>query len=242
MGENKTIAIIDAGNTRVKLGLFKNDQCTRVEAFKKTEQSEFFSFLQEQQIDFLYISSVLSEEENKNWFGKFEHDFFRSANKLPISIQYNSPETLGADRLINACAAWKENPNSNSLVIDLGTCIKFDMVSKQGKYLGGSISPGIEIRLRALNEYTGKLPKIDSRKFDKLIGESTEESILSGVMCAIQEEINGFIGRYREQFADLTVFVTGGDAKFFDFPQKSNIFALENLTLNGLYYIYKLND
>jgi type III pantothenate kinase len=127
------------------------------------------------------------------------------------------------------------------VAIDLGTCIKFDFVDEKGIFHGGSISPGLNMRLKAMHHFTGKLPLVEPKKGVNYLGRSSEESILAGVIEGMQGELNHFISRYLQDYQGLTFFVTGGDAKFFDFPLKNNIFANENLTLTGLYKIYLLN-
>jgi type III pantothenate kinase len=239
--QNSIVAIVDAGNTRVKIGVFENEELRSSHSFSKYQEKDFKSFLNSEDFFVIFVSSVLSEEENQLWFDTTKVEFLKSNAELPIKIKYSTPETLGQDRLINVVAAWNENPNQNSLVIDIGTCLKFDLVNDKGEYLGGSISPGMQLRFKSLNDYTGKLPLVNSQENPSLIGDSTQNSILSGVQNGIKSEINDLIRRYTTDFEDLTVFVTGGDVKYFDFPQKSNIFALENLTLKGLFYIYKLN-
>jgi type III pantothenate kinase len=133
----------------------------------------------------------------------------------------------------------KKSP-SNRVVIDLGTCLKFDFLNKKNEYLGGSISPGLQMRYQALHHFTGKLPQLEAYKAG-FIGASTKDSIHAGVIEGMQGEINHFISRYETDFKDLTFFVTGGDLKYFEFHPKSNIFAVENLTLWGLFYLYQMN-
>ena len=125
--------------------------------------------------------------------------------------------------------------------IDIGTCIKFDLISKNDGYLGGSIAPGINLRYRSLNDYTGKLPLLFNKSATQLVGNDTNSSIQSGVLNGMNAEINGLIKMYTEQYSDLTFFMTGGDARYFDLDSKNDIFADENLTLIGLFEIYKHN-
>jgi type III pantothenate kinase len=125
--------------------------------------------------------------------------------------------------------------------IDVGTCIKFDLVSCEEGYLGGSISPGIRLRYQSLNDYTGKLPLLSNKTSVDIVGTDTELSMQSGVINGIKAEINGVMDQYRSQYSSLTFFMTGGDAKYFDIHTKNDIFADENLTLSGLYEIYKYN-
>ena len=241
MSEKKNSLIVDAGNTHVKLAHFQDEILVKVIRYESDENEKFISDVNDFKAKEIFVCSVLSESDNQKWFSSLNAKYFSHASKLPLSIDYETPTTLGLDRLANAVAAVK-SAEGNRLVIDLGTCIKFDVIDKKDRYLGGSISPGLNMRFQALNHYTGKLPKVEPSTSEDFIGKNTQASIRNGVQQGIQGEINHLIGRYEKEFMGLTIFVTGGDAKFFDFPQKSNIFALENLTLKGLFYIYKLND
>jgi len=185
---------------------------------------------------------VLSAEKTtilKNLFKSIHELTIHSI--LPIDLNYLTPDTLGMDRICNAAAIVGLNQYKNSLSIDIGTCVKFDFVSAKGVYQGGSISPGIQLRYKALNDYTDNLPLLKYNGQIALIGKNTHESIHSGVINGISGEINNLMQRYTEEYEDLTFFMTGGDAKYFDFHRKNNIFVDENLTLKGLFYIYLLN-
>jgi type III pantothenate kinase len=241
MIKENMVAIIDAGNTQLKLGVFINGQLADVEVFLYAEIAAFKTAMGKESFQDVFISSVLSEEDNFSYFGEFQVKFLSVDSKLPFEMDYASPETLGKDRIANAAGAIQYSKTSNALVIDLGTCIKFDMVN-EGRYLGGSISPGMEMRYKALNTFTGKLPLLEAERMDSFIGGDTRSSMHVGVMGGIQGEIEHFIHLYESKFSDLTIIVTGGDGKRFVFPAKSNTFALENLTLKGLFYIYKLNE
>lgn len=158
---------------------------------------------------------------------------------LPFHSKYESEETIGIDRLCNIAAIAHE-PGSARLVIDLGTCIKFDCINAQNEYLGGSISPGIKMRFESLNTHTEKLPNLSHRLEPwNLIGNSTEGSILSGVLGGVQLEIESRIARYEQQFGALKIYLTGGDLNHFDIGQKNHIFVDEYLTLKGIYALYK---
>ncbi len=169
--------------------------------------------------------------------------FVRSGLLLPIKVLYKTPETLGNDRLANVCAAWSLYPEQNSLVIDLGTCIKYDFVSASGTYPGGSISPGLSMRYKALTRFTSQLPYFKPvDEFPELTGQSTEGAIRSGVENGILEEVNGIIARYQELFDQTRIILTGGDHSKFADKLKSVIFAAPNLTLTGLKVILDHND
>ena len=162
--------------------------------------------------------------------------------RLPIKIMYSTPETLGSDRIAAAVGAWQRYPNRNILVIDAGTAITYDMVTADGKYMGGNISPGKDIRLRALHEYTGRLPLVKSGGDTPVIGYSTDTALRSGVLLGIEYEIEGYISAMSQQYDSLLVFLTGGDAELFGKPIKNRIFADVYLVLEGLYYISRYNE
>jgi type III pantothenate kinase len=162
---------------------------------------------------------------------------------LPLKINYKTPQTLGLDRIAAVVGANVKYPENNVLVIDMGTCITFDLLSEQKTYLGGSISPGFQMRFTALNQQTGKLPLIQFKKEKlKFIGDSTETSIISGVYYGIKNEIEGTIQHYLTQYPNLKIVVTGGDANRFDLEPKNRIFADEFLVLKGFNEILNYND
>ena len=242
MNQNQRVLIFDAGNTLLKVGVFCADILENVKRMPYDQLNSLKDLLQIQNDDSIFISSVLSEELTDEIRTLFPHSRLYNKNlDLPIKIEYVSPMTLGIDRICNAVAIHNLNIGSNSVSIDIGTCIKFDFVDKFGNYKGGSISPGIDLRFKSMNDYTGKLPLINDRSSVDLIGNSTVNSLKSGVLNGIQAELNQFINLYSEQYQDLTFFVTGGDAVYFDFPLKNNTFVDENLTLKGLYQIYVFN-
>ncbi len=242
MKQNQTVFILDAGNTSLKLGVFQDDSFFKMIRFNYADLSNLEILYKEHDKPSVFISSVLRNEETTLLSSKFEsvEVFDRVNYNLPIEINYKS-STLGVDRICNAIAANNIAKDKNAVIIDIGTCIKFDFVNEFGAYQGGSISPGINLRYKSLNDFTGNLPLINETSPIPIVGNSTNDSLHSGVINGIKSEIQGFISQYEALFDDLTFFMTGGDAKYFDFPLKNNIFVDENLTLKGLYLIHKLN-
>ncbi|MDX1651468.1 MAG: type III pantothenate kinase [Brumimicrobium sp.] len=241
--DEEEFIIVDAGNTRVKVARFQKDEPTEIRAFNPADEATLFTYLNGFKNKPSILSSVVSEE----LMAKIERNLnptvvLSSNTKLPVRFDnYLTPETLGADRISNAVAIHSLAKGNNALSVDIGTCIKFDFVDNQGIYLGGSISPGMRMRFRAMHDYTGKLPLIEPGESWGLIGNSTFASMNNGVMTGIAYEIKGMIDRYNQQFAPLTIFLTGGDHKRFDIEGKNTIFADDNLTLRGLYLILKYN-
>jgi type III pantothenate kinase len=228
--------LIDAGNSLIKLGVYKKGEVILVHYF-----IDLSSLKQQLEPNVpIALSSVLNSDFEQD-FKEYENPIFwiNHEVKLPFKIKYLSPASLGIDRICNVAAIVNTNQFTNRLIIDVGTCIKFDFLNDKNEYEGGSISPGLKLRYKALNLFTDKLPLIDTSDKVNLIGNSTESSIQSGVQNGI--EINGLISKYREKYNDLSIYITGGDAHYFDLVQKNGIFADEILTLKGILEIYLLN-
>lgn len=242
MNQNQLVFVIDAGNTFLKIGVFRGTELEKVMRFSLGELDLVSQEMEKEGQPPVFISSVLSDEDTKKLLDHCPNStLLDQTTPLPIQIKYNTPASLGLDRICNAVACYKLSKGKHAVGIDLGTCIKFDFTDKEGNYFGGSISPGINLRYASMNDYTGKLPYIQDRIIPELIGMNTQDSMRSGVMNGIKAEIERFIQLYTEQYQDLTFFMTGGDAVYFDFPLKNNIFVNENLTLIGLYQIYVFN-
>ncbi len=235
--------IIDQGNTLFKVALFDENELISKSRFTYSDVNLFYIWLEEKNEKNLNIivSSVVNQSIDLSNLSINRVVYLNQLTKLPIVNGYLTPETLGNDRLANAVAANTINPNQNSLVIDLGTCIKYDLINSSGTYLGGNISLGLEMRYKALNHFTDQLPVLKPSQFENTYGVDTESSIKCGVQLAIENEINGFIDRYSQEFKPLTIFMTGGDLKYFDKSFKNHIFANSNLTLIGLNEILRHN-
>ena len=161
--------------------------------------------------------------------------------KLPFINKYQSKSTLGADRIALIAAAVIAYPKKNILVIDLGSCITYDFVSQENTYKGGAISPGFQMRYKALNTFTGKLPLLSAEIPKNPEGNSTINSIQSGVYFGVLDEIKGRIEYYREEFGTLKVILTGGDANKLPKTLKNTIFAHPNFLAVGMLHLLKLN-
>ncbi|TSJ41640.1 type III pantothenate kinase [Fluviicola chungangensis] len=226
--------VVDAGNTRIKVGLFQDSNIQEVHAFSNEELDKLKSYLIKHKNIPGIISSVRSDKNTK-WIKGLLPNALLFNNQLPVPLinNYESPNTLGIDRLANAVAAANIS-EKHALVIDVGTCIKYDFVRYPKIYEGGSISPGIELRYRAMNQFTGKLPLIEDRIQGPFLGKNTLDAMRSGVMNGMHLEMVGFIEEYRRLYPELTIFLTGGDSQYFELGNKYGIFADENLTLKGL--------
>lgn len=233
--------IVDIGNTKIKFALFQG-QTLLVKGNGKL--TDFANFLKENSFENAIISSVAYDKEVLNLIENYSYKKLiqlSSETYIPIINEYKSPKTLGDDRLANVVGAYVLFPKKNVLTLDVGTCLKFDSVSEKGKYRGGAISPGLWMRLKALNHFTGKLPLVEPKNKIPLMGDTSENSILSGVVNGIVAEMEGIITQYQAIYENLTVILTGGDATFFDTELKSNIFVEPNLTLIGLNEILLYN-
>jgi type III pantothenate kinase len=160
---------------------------------------------------------------------------------LPIENSYETPETLGKDRLAAAVGANELFPNQNLLIIDAGTAITYDLVSEKNQFVGGNISPGLEMRFKALNRFTGKLPLVEYRDEFQPIGRNTIEAIRAGVQNGILFEMNETIGLFNRNYQNLQIIMTGGDSNFFERKLNYSIFVHFNITLIGLNRILEYN-
>ncbi len=162
--------------------------------------------------------------------------------KVAFTTPVGKPETIGADRLALTAAAVHFYPTKNNLVIGLGTCITYNFINKYHEFVGGAISPGMEMRLKALNYYTAKLPIVKADSNVPLIGYDTTTNILTGVVMGMAKEIDGFIDAYREKFRNFNVLLTGGDIVYLGSHLKNKIFADPDLIFKGLYAISEVNN
>lgn len=237
--------VVDIGNTRVKYAVFEKK---RMVIDQNSETSLFLNTIKEifevyPSIGHAIISSVgeypKKEFELLSLFCKVH--LLSHTSKIPFKNSYINPQTLGMDRIALAAAAFYKNPNENTLVIDMGTCITYEMLNDYGEYLGGAISPGMQMRFTAMNQYTKKLPLVEPENILDFIGNSTEKAMQSGVINGIAQEVDGVINQYKDRFEFLTVILTGGDAHFFVKRLKNSIFANSKFLLEGLNYLLEYN-
>ena len=188
------------------------------------------------------LSSVINHPQwIENSLKFFNGVLLSSSSKLPININYTTPNTLGNDRIANAVALSVLYPKQNSLSIDIGTCIKYDMLTENNAYLGGAISPGFGMRLKAMHGFTDKLPLVEKSIPTHLIGDTTQGSLLSGAYFGALAEMKEIINSYKLRFPNLNVVATGGDLYYFEKELKNSIFANAFLTLVGLNEILNYN-
>jgi type III pantothenate kinase len=226
--------VIDSGNSAAKVGIFDHQKLIEKLTFPVLEELQLF--MRDALFDNLIISSVKGDEALiSSWAPKAYKTFVLKKDlPLPVKNLYKTPETLGMDRLAAVCGAQQLYPHAHCLVVDAGTCITYDFKDQAGNYHGGSISPGLNMRFRAVHTFTAKLPLVTPKPAAKLIGDSTEAAIQSGVVNGLLMEIDGIIRQYQEKFPELQVILCGGDAGFFENQLKASIFASPELVLIGL--------
>ena len=236
--------VIDIGNTLTKLALFQGREMVAFTSFEGVDVQHIRQFCQQNQvISNAIISTVKDYPVELDTFlsQQYKVVFFIHDTPIPVSNKYLTPETLGKDRLAGVIGARQLMPTTDVLVIDAGTAITYDLITAEGEYLGGSISPGIAIRYKALHTFTGRLPLIDYYGNTPLIGNDTGSAIQSGVLNGVLAEMEGIIGSYRLMYPGLKIIVTGGDHNYFDKRLKIKTFAAPNLVLEGLNLILNFN-
>ncbi len=237
--------VIDIGNTRTKIAIFESKEIIFNSILDDFNLKEIKSIFEKYpNLKNGIVSSVKDYPTQIKDFVKKSLDHFIELDhttRIPLKNRYQTPETLGKDRIAAAVGANQLFPNRNLLVIDAGTAITLDFVSEKNEYLGGNISPGIETRFKALNQFTGKLPLIcPEDEFDK-IGTNTESAIRAGVQLGILFEVEQYMEYFNKLYQNLQIIITGGDSKFFDKKLKKTIFVNFNLNLFGLNRILEYN-
>lgn len=235
------IATIDSGNTLMKLGKFNEDKLLELQAFNYGQMDAAFKAIFDFQPMLIVVSDVSGKShsliaELKNSFSCIE---LQSGMRLPIEIGYDTPATLGVDRIAVSIGAKMLFPEKACLVLDCGTCLTIDFTDSKNTYQGGSISPGYNMRMRAMHHFTSRLPEIEAIEPDSFVGKNTIACMQSGAFFGMLDEINAAIARYKESFGDMQVLICGGDADLFAKHIKNNIFAAPELIHFGLYQIAK---
>ena len=240
---NPTLCL-DFGNTRWKGAVFANAQLKETFVLEENGIMEQLSgLLHSFQPEAAILSSVVNHPPEletllaqKTQFHKLSH-----LTRLPFTIPVGKHETVGADRLaISAAAVWLY-PASHNLAIGLGSCITFNFIDKHHQLLGGSISPGLEMRLRAMHQFTAKLPMVPATWNVPLVGYDTATNLQSGAVLGMAKEIDGIIEAYEERYGNFNVLLTGGDIPFLEPHLKKRIFADPHLIFKGLYAISEVN-
>ncbi|ALJ05181.1 type III pantothenate kinase [Pseudalgibacter alginicilyticus] len=238
--------VVDVGNSFFKLAVFEGDT---LEVKAVVESDVFLEEVDKLLYKFPVIEKAIVasvgkiKESDVNYLKNKLHVLFLNRETvLPFVNKYATPSTLGIDRMVLVSASIFQFSNKNKLIIDAGTCITYDFVTDKNEYLGGAISPGIQMRYKSLHNFTANLPLLETEEPESIIGNSTNSSIHSGVIYGVINEIEGVIDSYKHKFSDLTVILTGGDTNFLSKQLKSSIFANSNFLLEGLNAILQYNN
>jgi type III pantothenate kinase len=229
--------VIDIGNTLVKAAVFKEDSLAFKASFPKENFVAEANLISGQfNIERAILSNVSHSPENFDslLIDKENLLILDQDTKVPFKNLYSTPQTLGVDRIALMAGAAVQFPFKNTLVIDAGSCITYDFLDGENNYFGGAISPGIEMRYKAVHQHTAKLPLLKPVTEIPRIGNSTKNAIHLGVLNGVIQEIDGIIAQYEALYDNFTTILTGGDAIFLSKNLKSTIFAKPNFLLEGL--------
>jgi type III pantothenate kinase len=233
--------VIDYGNSAAKVGIFDHQNLLEKRTINSLD--DLVAYVKSSSADNIIVSSVKEDSAKILEFARAVPRKFILSHALPLPIKnlYATPTTLGVDRIAGVCGAQQIFPNEHCLVIDAGTCITFDFIDSRGRFFGGAISPGLNMRFKAVHTFTAKLPLVSLTESISLIGDSTESCIQSGVINGTIAELDGIIDQYSNKFDGLRVILCGGDSLFFENKLKTSIFASPDLVLIGLNSILNYN-
>ncbi len=239
-----TTICFDFGNTRLKAAVFENEKLAEEIILNDGHIETVEKIITAYRPGKTILSSVIDHNTeiekllaSRSAFHKLSH-----LSKINFSTPARKPETIGTDRLALCAAAVQLFPGKNNLVIALGSCITYNFINQYGEFLGGSISPGMEMRFKAMNHYTAKLPLIQKDWNFPLIGYDTKTNMQSGVIAGIAYEIDGFIDAYIAKYDNFNAVLTGGDTAYFAGQLKNKIFADSNFLFKGLYALSETNN
>jgi type III pantothenate kinase len=238
-----TTLCFDFGNTRMKCAVFTDGSFAQEQVLADDSEETVKALLDRYQPDRTILSSVIDHNpgletllQQRTHFHKLGH-----LSRLPVTTPVGKPETIGADRLALVVAAVTLFPGKNNLVIGLGSAITYNYVNKYREFIGGGISPGMEMRFKSLQVFTAKLPLVKADWNFPLAGYDTRTNILSGVILGMAKEIDGMIEAYEEKYDNFNVLLSGGDSAYFTRHMKKRIFADPYLIYKGLYAISEFN-
>jgi type III pantothenate kinase len=239
-----TTLCLDFGNTRKKVAVFTGDKLTKGIILNDDSIESIQSLIDTYRPNKSILSSVIDHNKAieellvaRTRFHKLNH-----LTKLSFTTPVGKPATIGADRLALSAAAVHFHGGKHNLVIGMGSCVTYNFINKYNEFLGGSISPGLEMRLRAMHQFTARLPLVTANDNVPLIGYDTETNLLSGAVLGLAKEIDGFVKAYEEKFGNFNVLLTGGDLVHLAHHLKSKIFADPDLIFKGLYAISEVNN
>ena len=239
-----TTICFDFGNSRFKAAIFKGSQLEEIVVLEDAGIPTLQLLVEKWKPSKTILSSVIHHDKAIESFlaDKAPFHLIGPNTKLNFTTPVGKPETIGADRIAICAAAVHLNPGKHNLAISLGTCITYNFISNTHEFLGGSISPGMQMRFRSMHEQTALLPLITPTKDFPLVGYDTKTNLLSGVVWGMAAEINGIIEAYEAKYSNFNVQLTGGDLSYFVPRLKKRIFADPNLIFKGLYAISETNQ
>ena len=232
------ILTVNVGDKRVKVAVFENDTIFESFVFETISfEKKIKKIIKNNDLITHLVVASVGLIDKSVFFGlenSVKVHFVSHQDLFPFENKYQTPHTLGIDRMVLAAGAVLQYPNQNRLVIDAGTCVTYDFINQKNHYLGGAITPGLAMRYKALNQYTSKLPLLENEVPAFFIGDSTAQSIHSGVVNGLTFEIDGFIDQYKSLNSNFIIILTGGDAVFLAKRLKNTIFANSNFLLESL--------
>lgn len=231
---------LDIGNTRAKYAIYKDRSLQKTGYYEKFLIRDIRKIIRSHEITHGIISSTRHQNTPLSRFLKKELKSFIELShktKIPIQNGYSSPKTLGMDRIAAAVGAYTKKPGHAHLVIDAGSCMTLDVVNKKGLFVGGNITPGMHMRIKAMNDHTDKLPLVPLEFHDELLGKNTKMALQNGAVRGTLFEIEAFIACAKGQYPRININLTGGDAEFLAKYLKSKILADPNLVFTGLHEI-----
>jgi type III pantothenate kinase len=234
----------DFGNTSCKAAVFHDRDIIEAVTLSESIADDVSALIQKHKPNRSILTSVINHDPQIETLlnEKTSFHLLTAGSKLNFSLAVGKPETTGTDRIAIIAAAIDCYPNKNNLIISLGSCITYNFVNQYGQFLGGAISPGLEMRFKSMNDYTAKLPKVSAEWNTPLIGYDTKTNIQSGVVHGIINEIEGFINDYAERYDNFNVVLTGGNSPYFAVQLKKRIFADLNFLFKGLYALQQINQ
>lgn len=239
-----TTLCLDFGNTRLKAAVFINDEIKEELFLQDDKEETILLLLQKYQPARSILSSVINHNEaievllhTKTFFHKISH-----LTSINFTTPVGKPDTIGADRLALMSAAVHFFPGKNNLVIGLGSCITYNFINQFHQFLGGAITPGMDMRFKSMHDYTAKLPLVNVDWNYPLIGYDTKTNLQSGVLVGITSEIEGFIEKYTQKYSNFNVVLTGGNSAYFASQLKYKIFADQHFLFKGLYALSEINN
>ncbi len=237
--------VIDIGNTRTKAAVFEQNKLIEQWNWERENAPKYLLdvFAKHPSITHSMIASVGNTRPEIFELLKSNSEVLElnSRTNLPFNSEYETPETLGVDRIAVVGAAFYTYPKTNCLVIDAGSCITYEILDAEGVYLGGAIAPGLQMRFNAVHQQTDKLPHLRPSSETPPLGTSTDSSIQAGIEKGLIFEIEGWIQQVNSKLGNLTIILTGGDANFLSKRLKNTIFAHPNFVLEGINYILDYN-